>query len=135
MLRQCTPALDQIGTLPPHAANLFVAFVRPARGRVAVIQFGTRRADHPPAARAHAQAEVDIIVGDCEVLGFEPAHRVEHRAAQGHAGTSHRRDAAGVAQHPAVARIVARGAAAQMRRNAARADGDAGVLQGAIGIQ
>ena len=100
-----------------------------------MIQLGARRADHPPAARAHAQAEVDIIVGDCEVLGFEPAHRVEHRAAQGHAGTSHRRDAAGVAQHPAVARIVARGAAAQMRRNAARADGNAGVLQRAVGIQ
>lgn len=135
MLRQCAPALHQIGTLPPHAAKLFALLVRPARRGVPVIQFGARRADHPPATRAHAQAEVDIVVGDREMLGFQPAHRVEHRAAQRHAGPGHRRDAARVAQQPAMARVVARGAATQMRRGAARADGNAGVLQRAVGIQ
>ena len=68
-----------------------------------MIQFGARRADHAPASRAHAQAQVDIVVGDCEMLGFEPAHRIEHRTAQDHAGTGHRGDAARVAQHSAMA--------------------------------
>lgn len=100
-----------------------------------MIQLGARRADHTPAPRARAQAKVEIVVGDREMLGFQPAHCLEHRATQGHAGTGHRRDTARLAQHPAMPRIIACGTTAKMRGDRARTDRHASVLQRPVRIQ
>lgn len=100
-----------------------------------MVQLRPRGADHAPAAGAHAQAEIDVVAGDGEMLAFEPAHFFEHPPPHHHAGAGHRRHAARVPQHPAIARRVAGGAAQQMRRHRARPDRHAGVLHPAVRIQ
>jgi hypothetical protein len=83
--------------------------------------------------RAQWQAEIKIVVGNSEMFGFEAVHGFEHGATHDHAGAGHRRDAARMAQHAAMAGIVARGASAQVAGDRPRADGHAGMLQHSMG--
>jgi hypothetical protein len=97
VLRQRAPTPDEIGAFLPHSVELFDAQVRSTRGSVAVIQLGVRRADHAQALGAHAQAEVKVVVGDGQMLGFKAADCFEYGATHDHAGAGHRGDAARVA--------------------------------------
>ena len=98
-------------------------------------QLRKRRADHAQTSRAHTQADVDIVVGNGQVVLLEPADSVEHLAPHRHAGAGHRGHAARVAQHAAIAWVIARRTAQQMRCHRAGPQRQAGVLHRAVRIQ
>jgi len=135
MLRQSAPGAHQIGPFPHHARALAGPLFGTTRRRLMMDQRHVRCAHNTPPSRADAQAQVDVIVRDRKLRRLQPANRIEHITAKRHAGTGHRRDTARGTQHPAMAHVVRRRAAHQMRRDGTGRQRDAGVLHRAIWIQ
>ena len=81
-----------------------------------------------------AQTEVEVVVDD--LVGFlETAERLKDTASHQHAGAGHRDDIALCQRQAEIARLVRRGKAERVARDAARGKEHAGVLHLAAGIQ
>lgn len=92
-------------------------------------------ADHTQATRPHAQAEIDVVVGDGQVCFLETADGVEYVMPHGHAGARDGGHTARVVQHFPMPWVVARRATQQMCGHRAWPQRHAGVLDRSIRIQ
>ena len=109
--------------------------VAAARGRFVVDQRRERRPHHAQPGGAGAQAEIDVVIGDGEVLLVEAAEPLERIAPDQHAGARHRAERLPRAEPPLRPRRIRRHADVPMAGVAAKPGDDAGVLQGSIGVK
>ena len=136
------PILVAAGTMAPpqhflvagKAVAVGLALVAAAACRFVVDQSGEWRPDHAIAGGRGAQAEVDIVVRDAEVLFVEAADRRNARARNQHAGAGHRGQRLPHMQPRHRARIALALPAEPVPSQSAQAHNNAGVLQSPVRI-